>query len=102
MGQPLSQVGAKMTHVPYRGGLQAPYNDLVGGRLDLQVITFSNAQPMLKTDKLRAGDILGALTGGRAAALERAGYENRRQHHGDRDHGDGRLGLEPALGPIAG
>lgn len=50
----LSQVGAKMTHVPYRGGLQAPYNDLVGGRLDMQVITFSNAQPMLKTDKLRA------------------------------------------------
>lgn len=50
----LSQTGARMTHVPYRGGLQAPYNDLVGGRLDMQVITFSNAQPMLKTDKLRA------------------------------------------------
>lgn len=50
----LSQTGAKMTHVPYRGGLQAPYNDLIGGRLDMQVITFSNAQPMLKTDKLRA------------------------------------------------
>ena len=50
----LSQIGAKMTHVPYKGGLQAPYNDLVGGRLDMQVITFSNAQPMLKTDKLRA------------------------------------------------
>jgi tripartite-type tricarboxylate transporter receptor subunit TctC len=50
----VSQTGAKMTHVPYRGGLQAPYNDLIGGRLDMQVITFSNAQPMLKTDKLRA------------------------------------------------
>jgi len=50
----LSQTGAKMTHVPYRGGLQAPYNDLIGGRLDMQVITFSNAQPLLKTEKLRA------------------------------------------------
>jgi tripartite-type tricarboxylate transporter receptor subunit TctC len=50
----LSQTGAKMTHVPYKGGLGAPYNDLVGGRLDMQVITFSNAQPLLKTDKLRA------------------------------------------------
>jgi tripartite-type tricarboxylate transporter receptor subunit TctC len=50
----LSQTGAKMTHVPYKGGLGAPYNDLVGGRLDMQVITFSNAQPLLKTEKLRA------------------------------------------------
>jgi tripartite-type tricarboxylate transporter receptor subunit TctC len=50
----LSQTGAKMTHVPYKGGLSAPYNDLVGGRLDMQVITFSNAQPFLKTDKLKA------------------------------------------------
>src|SRR5262245_19432688 len=36
----LSQVGARITHVPYKGGLGAPYNDLVGGRLNLQVITF--------------------------------------------------------------
>jgi tripartite-type tricarboxylate transporter receptor subunit TctC len=50
----LSQTGAKITHVPYKGGLGAPYNDLVGGRLDMQVITFSNAQPLLRTDKLRA------------------------------------------------
>jgi tripartite-type tricarboxylate transporter receptor subunit TctC len=50
----LSQTGAKITHVPYKGGIGAPYNDLVGGRLDMQVITFSNAQPLLKTDKLRA------------------------------------------------
>ena len=40
--------------MPYKGGIGAPYNDLVGGRLDMQVITFSNAQPLLKTDKLRA------------------------------------------------
>jgi tripartite-type tricarboxylate transporter receptor subunit TctC len=50
----LSKLGLKMTHVPYKGGIGAPYNDLVGGRLDMQVITFSNAQPLLKTGKLRA------------------------------------------------
>jgi tripartite-type tricarboxylate transporter receptor subunit TctC len=50
----LSKLDLKMTHVPYKGGIGAPYNDLVGGRLDMQVITFSNAQPLLKTDKLRA------------------------------------------------
>jgi tripartite-type tricarboxylate transporter receptor subunit TctC len=50
----LSKLDVKMTHVPYKGGIGAPYNDLVGGRLDMQVITFSNAQPLLKSDKLRA------------------------------------------------
>ena len=50
----LSQVGAKMTHVPYRGGIGEPFNDLVAGRLDMHVVTFSNAQPLMKTDKLRA------------------------------------------------
>jgi tripartite-type tricarboxylate transporter receptor subunit TctC len=50
----LSQVGAKMTHVPYKGGIGTPYNDLIGGRLDLHVVTFSNAQPLLRTDRLRA------------------------------------------------
>jgi tripartite-type tricarboxylate transporter receptor subunit TctC len=50
----LSKLDLKIIHVPYKGGLGAPYNDLVGGRLDMQVITFSNAQPMLRTDKLRA------------------------------------------------
>jgi tripartite-type tricarboxylate transporter receptor subunit TctC len=50
----LEKTGAKLTHVPYRGGIGQPYNDLVGGRLDMHVITFSNAQPLMKTDKLRA------------------------------------------------
>ena len=50
----LSKLDIKMIHVPYKGGIGAPYNDLVGGRLDMQVITFSNAQPLLKTAKLRA------------------------------------------------
>jgi len=50
----LSKLDIKMTHVPYKGGIGAPYNDLVGGRLDMQVITFSNAQPLIKTAKLRA------------------------------------------------
>ncbi len=50
----LSKLDVRMTHVPYKGGIGAPYNDLVGGRLDMHVVTFSNAQPLLKTDKLRA------------------------------------------------
>jgi tripartite-type tricarboxylate transporter receptor subunit TctC len=50
----LEKIGAKMTHVPYKGGIGQPFNDLVGGRLDMHVVTFSNAQPLMKTDKLRA------------------------------------------------
>ena len=50
----LSKLDLKITHIPYKGGIGAPYNDLVGGRLDMQIITFSNAQPLLKTNKLRA------------------------------------------------
>jgi tripartite-type tricarboxylate transporter receptor subunit TctC len=50
----LSRTGAQITHVPYKGGIGTPYNDLIGGRLDMHVVTFSNAQPLLKTDKLCA------------------------------------------------
>ena len=50
----LAKTGAKLTHVPYKGGIGQPYNDLVAGRLDMHVITFSSAQPLLRTDKLRA------------------------------------------------
>jgi tripartite-type tricarboxylate transporter receptor subunit TctC len=50
----LSQLGVKMTHVPYKGGIGTPFNDLTGGRLDMHVVTFSNAQPFLRTDRLRA------------------------------------------------
>lgn len=50
----LSKLDISMTHVPYKGGIGAPYNDLVGGRLDMHVVTFSNAQPLIKSDKLRA------------------------------------------------
>lgn len=50
----LQKTGVKMTHVPYKGGIGQPYNDLVGGRLDMHVVTFSNAQPLLKTNKLLA------------------------------------------------
>jgi tripartite-type tricarboxylate transporter receptor subunit TctC len=50
----LSKLDIKMTHVPYKGGLATPYNDLIGGRLDMHVVTFSNAQPFLKAQKLRA------------------------------------------------
>lgn len=50
----LSKTGVKITHIPYKGGIGQPYNDMLGGRLDMHVITFSNAQPLIKTDKLRA------------------------------------------------
>jgi tripartite-type tricarboxylate transporter receptor subunit TctC len=50
----LSKTGVKVTHIPYKGGIGQPYNDMLGGRLDMHVVTFSNAQPLIKTDKLRA------------------------------------------------
>ncbi len=50
----LEKTGIKMVHVPYKGGMGAPYSDLVGGRLDMHVATFSSAQPLMRTDKMRA------------------------------------------------
>ena len=50
----LSQTGVSLTHVPYKGGVAAPYNDLVGGRIDMMVVTFTGGQPLMKADKLRA------------------------------------------------
>ena len=50
----LAKTGVKITHIPYKGGIGQPYNDMLGGRLDMHVVTFSNAQPLIKTDKLRA------------------------------------------------
>ena len=49
----LAKLDLKITHVPYKGGIGQPYNDMVGGRLDMHVVTFSNAQPLIKTEKLR-------------------------------------------------
>lgn len=50
----LEKTGTRMLHVPYKGGIGAPFNDLIGGRLDMNVATFSGAQPLMKTNKLRA------------------------------------------------
>lgn len=50
----LSQTGVSLTHVPYKGGVAAPYNDLVSGRIDMMVVTFTGGQPLMKANKLRA------------------------------------------------
>ena len=61
----LSQTGAQITHVPYKGGIGTPYNDLIGGRLDMHVVTFSNAQPLLEDRQAARArrDIQGAPSG---------------------------------------
>jgi tripartite-type tricarboxylate transporter receptor subunit TctC len=48
----LQKTGLKITHVPYKGG-QAPFNDLLAGRLDMHVATFSNVQPFMKAGRMR-------------------------------------------------
>lgn len=50
----LKETGVSLTHVPYKGGVAAPYNDLVAGRIDLMVVTFTGGQPLMKAGKLRA------------------------------------------------
>lgn len=50
----LEKSGIKLTHVPYKGGTSQSYSDLVSGRLDMNVLTFTSAQPLMKSDKLRA------------------------------------------------
>jgi tripartite-type tricarboxylate transporter receptor subunit TctC len=44
--------GAKMTHVPYKGG-SAHTLDLIGGRLPVIFDTTTNAMPMIKAGKVR-------------------------------------------------
>jgi tripartite-type tricarboxylate transporter receptor subunit TctC len=45
--------GIKITHVPYRGG-NAPMTDLLGGRLDVSVDSFTIIGPQLAAGKVRA------------------------------------------------
>lgn len=49
-----SQTGIELLHVPYKGNPAQPIGDLTTGRLDLHVITFTGAQPLIKAGKLRA------------------------------------------------
>jgi tripartite-type tricarboxylate transporter receptor subunit TctC len=71
--------GAKMIHVPYRGGTQV-YTDLLGGQVQVYFAVLSGAVEFIRTGKLRA---LGVTTAARADALPNvpalgeivAGYE---------------------------
>lgn len=47
-----AQAGAKLEHIPYRGG-SSPIADLLGGTLDASVIEFSTALPLHQGGKAR-------------------------------------------------
>jgi tripartite-type tricarboxylate transporter receptor subunit TctC len=49
-----SRAAVKLLHVPYKGNPAQPIGDLTTGRLDLHVITFTGAQPLIRAGKLRA------------------------------------------------
>lgn len=49
-----SQIAIDLLHVPYKGNPAHPIGDLTTGRLDLHVITFTGAQPLIKAGRLRA------------------------------------------------
>ena len=48
-----SQVGIQLVHVPYRGQPGQPMSDLVEGRLDMHVITFTGAQGPIAAGRMR-------------------------------------------------
>jgi len=45
--------GAKLTHVPYKGGVQ-PLADLVGGQVDMYFGGIASAQPYIQSQRVRA------------------------------------------------
>ena len=60
-----AQVGIKLNHIPYKGA--APYTvDLVNGNIDIALMQFAGAVPLLKQGKLRA---LGVTSRTRSALL---------------------------------
>ncbi len=48
-----TQLKIDVVHVPYRGGMGQPLGDLLEGRLDMHVVTFTNARPHTRAGKLR-------------------------------------------------
>ena len=48
-----AKVGIDIVHVPYKGGLGPPLNDMLGGRLDLHVSTLTNTTPHVRAGTLR-------------------------------------------------
>ena len=49
-----AKVGIDIVHVPYKGGLGPPLNDMLGGRLDLHVSTLTNTTPHVRAGTLRS------------------------------------------------
>jgi len=48
-----TMTGAKLTHVPYKGGTQ-PLTDLVGGQVDMYFGGIASAQPYIQSKRVRA------------------------------------------------
>jgi tripartite-type tricarboxylate transporter receptor subunit TctC len=49
-----AKIGIDIVHVPYKGGLGQPLNDMLGGRLDLHVSTLTNTTPHVRAGNLRS------------------------------------------------
>jgi tripartite-type tricarboxylate transporter receptor subunit TctC len=52
------KVGAKMTHIPYRGG-SALTVDFLGGQMDFTILSYGQAKPLLEQQKARALAVAG-------------------------------------------
>ncbi len=100
-------LGAKITHVPYRGAGPA-MQDLLGGRLDYMLEQISTATPQIKAGAVKAYAALGvdrgpgleniptaAELGYKRPRLRRLGRAVAAEGHAEADHRPARHRLEP-------